>query len=99
MVRAYRRKVRRMLKSEFRKGYVDADYPGLGGYAFDGEIISVGDGRGVMHDIMMDVEWIEDSPTELGPILHMKKGSRFGETLYALDSNDFPQPTEEEEEE
>ena len=87
------RHVRRIPKEEFRRGYVDAHYPGQVGYAYQADILGFEDGRWVMHQILRDVDWIEDWH-EGHPVLHMKDGT----TLYAQDSNDFPQPYSGDEE-
>ena len=78
---------------EFREGYVDAYYPGLTGYAYQAEIISEDDAREVMEDILKGVAWIQRC-ADMHPILHMKDGKE----LYVQDTDDFPQPTSEEEE-
>lgn len=84
-------KCARVSRAEFRKGYVDAYYPGLTGYGYQAEMLTEDEGREAMEKIMSGVAWIEQCSDLSAPILHM----RDGRTLYAQDTSDFPQPTSE----
>lgn len=81
---------RKMTLQEFREGYVIAHYPGLTGYAYQGEIIDEDEAMNVMAEILGKVAWIEQCVAS-HPILHLKDGKE----LFAQDTNDFPQPTNE----
>ena len=74
---------------EFTQGYVYAHYPNLEGYGYQADWIEPAEARDIMVEIVKQISWVEDVPQ--GPILHMKDGR----TLYALDSEDFPQPSDE----
>jgi len=81
---------RKMPIREFREGYVTAHYPGLTGYAYQGEIIDEDAAMEIMNEILQKVDWIEQCVT-MHPVLHLKDGKE----LYAQDTDDFPQPTSE----
>lgn len=79
-----------MTKEEFRRGYVDAYYPGLTGYGYQAEMITESEAKKIMNDILKDVVRIEEYGHT--PVLVMKDGRR----LWATDTDDFPVPTAEE---
>lgn len=82
--------VQTMSKKQFEREYIwGHEVPGLTHYAYQAEPYSPDAAHNIMLDILRRTDWIEVS--EVGPILHMKDGT----VLYANDSNDYPQPSDE----
>ena len=77
---------------EIRRGYVDAHYPGLTGYAYQADMMDEDDGRWVMHDILkriVEIDWPPDSH----PSFRVQGEEDW---KYVQDTNDFPWPTSED---
>lgn len=74
---------------EFLRGYVTGDYPGLCGYAYNADLISIGDAERIMERILDETVCVDDS----GPYPVLVQ--RDGKGLHAQDTDDFPQPTDD----
>lgn len=81
-----------MLK-EIRRGYVDARLPGLESYAYQAELISVGDGYYIMLSILRRIDFIR-WPRGDHPWFHLLgEAMDEGSWHYIGDADAFPQPT------
>ena len=76
---------------EITAGYVDTEYPGLESFAYRADLISIASGYAVMHSILRDIEKIRLEPGE-NPLFQLR-GERAWRSV--VDTDDFPQPTEE----
>lgn len=89
-------KLFRELLQQLRRGYVDAHYPNQRSYAYQADLIPISDGEVIMKEILKNIVEIDDPAPHGGPFTHPSfrlKGE--DEWRSVMDSNDFPQPTEE----
>ncbi len=81
---------RRVSKDDVRKNTIYSRYPGIIGYAYNADNLSIEDGDKVMEHLISEAKSVT-LDREGNYYLHMKNGK----VINVQDSNDFPQPFSE----
>jgi len=77
---------------DLREGYVTAHFPNLGGYAYEADLITIREGEDIMDDLVekiVEIDW----PDGAHPRFKLEGEDKWRSVE---DSDDFPQPTEDD---
>lgn len=81
------------LMEDFVSGYVEGQYPGLTGYAYQADMVSIERGREIMDELLDDIVEIR-YVGDAHPEFRLKGEDNWRSSV---DTEDFPQPSADEE--